>query len=95
MKKWQILLLLVGMLWVLFSCGLKFYRELEPDFAAITYLESKGYRSVRITGNLPEGRGCDSDDAYRFSFDAIPAEGKKRVNGWVCGDGEEAWYQEK
>lgn len=95
MKKWQILLLLVGMLWVLLSCGLKFYRELKPDFAAIAYLENKGYSSVRITGNLPKGRDCDPEDAYRLTFDAIPVEGKKRVNGWVCGDGEETWYQEE
>ncbi|MBT7072926.1 MAG: hypothetical protein HN855_08090 [Anaerolineae bacterium] len=95
MKKWQILVLLVGMLWVLLSCGVKFYRELEPDFAAIAYLETKGYRSVRITGNLPEGRGCNPQDAYRFSFDAIPSSGKKRVNDWVCGGGGGEWYQEK
>ena len=95
MKKWQILLLLAVMLLILISCGLKFYRELEPDFAAIAYLESKGYRSVRITGNLPEERGCDLEDAYRFTFDAIPVDGKKRLNGWVCGGGNKAWYQEK
>ena len=95
MKKWQILLLLAGMLWVLRSCGLKFYRELEPDFAAIAYLESKGYKSVRITGNLPEGRGCDLEDAYRFTFDAIPIDGKKRVNSRVCGGKDDGWYQEK
>lgn len=95
MKKWQILLLLAGMLWVLLSCGLKFYRELEPDFAAIAYLENKGYRSVRITGNIPEGRGCDAEDAHRFTFDAIPPSGKKRVGGWVCGGEDNGWYQEK
>ena len=95
MKKWQTIALLIMMLLVFFSCGLKFYRELEPDFAAIAYLESKGYRSVRITGNLPEGHGCDAQDAYRFTFDAIPVDGKKRVDGWVCGEGEAAWYQAK
>lgn len=95
MKKWQILLLLAVMLLILISCGLKFYRELEPDFAAIAYLESKGYRSVRIMGNLPDGVGCNPDDAYRFTFDAIHIDGKKRVNGWVCGDSGTVWYQAK
>lgn len=94
MKKWQTLLLLIVMLLVLFSCGLKFYQELEPDFAAIAYLESQGYTSVRITGNLPEGRGCNPQDTYRLTFDAIPTGEKKRVDGWVCGD-ETEWYQEK
>ena len=74
---------------------MKFYRELEPDFDAIEYLESKGYRAVRITGNLPNGVGCDPEDAYRFTFDAIPLSARKRVNGWVCGGGDETWYQEK
>jgi hypothetical protein len=95
MKKWHIFLLVVGMLLILFSCGLKFYRDLEPNFSAIAYLESKGYSSVRITGNLPDGRGCNPEDAYRYTFDAIPPNGKKRVNGWVCGGGDETWYQEK
>ena len=59
---------------------MKFYRELEPDFSAIAYPEGKGYTSVGITGNLPEGRGCDPKNAYRFTFDAIPTGKKKRVN---------------
>ncbi len=95
MKRWQIIVLLVVVLLTLLSCGLKFYRTLEPNFSAIAYLESRGYRSVRITGNLPEGRGCDPEDAYRYSFDAIPVEAEKRIDGWVCGGGDETWYQEK
>ncbi|MAT96668.1 MAG: hypothetical protein CL608_05950 [Anaerolineaceae bacterium] len=75
MKRWQTTVLLVFLLLILFSCGMKFYRELEPDFDAIEYLESKGYRAVRITGNLPDGVGCDPEDAYRFTFDAIPVGG--------------------
>jgi len=94
MKRWQIIILLAVALLFFFSCGSKFYRELEPNFSAIAYLEAQGYRSVRITGNLPEGIGCGPEDAHRYTFDAIPAEGKKRVDGWVCG-GEAEWYQEK
>ena len=74
---------------------MKFYRELEPNFAAIAYLEGKGYRSVRITGNLPEGIGCTSEDTFRYTFDAFPTGEKKRVDGWVCGDGKAEWYQVK
>lgn len=95
MKRWQMIALLIVILLIFFSCGMKFYRTLEPNFSAIAYLESKGYRSVRITGNLPEGRGCSPEDAYRYTFDAIPVEGKKRVDGRVCGRGDEIWYQEK
>lgn len=95
MKKWQTIALFVFLLLLLFSCGMKFYRALEPDFDAIEYLESKGYRSVRITGYIPDGRGCDSEDAYRFTFDAIPMDGKKRVGGQVCGDEDNGWYQGK
>jgi hypothetical protein len=68
---------------------------LEPDFNAIDYLESRGYSSVRITGQLAEGHGCKPDDIYRFSFDAIPVEGKRRVDGKVCGGGTATWYEEK
>jgi len=94
MKRWQIIILSPVIFLLFFSLGMKFYRALEPSFSAIAYLETQGYKSVRITGNLPKGIGCDPEDAYRYTFDAIPAEGKKRVDGWVCG-GEAEWYQEK
>ena|GEM_PF-1973660 len=79
---------------VLFFCSFTFWKELEPDFSAIAYLEGKGYSSVRITGQLAKGHGCKPDDTYRFSFDAIPAKGKRRVEAKVCGGGTAIWYEE-
>ena len=82
------------LLFLAFLC-IFLWQELEPDFKAIHYLESKGYASVRILRQLAEGRGCSPKDKYRFAFDAIPSEGKPRVDGKVCGDGEDFWYEEK
>jgi hypothetical protein len=80
---------------ILLFCSFTFWQELEPDFSAIDYLEGKGYSSVRILGQLAEGHGCKPSDTYRFSFDAIPPDGKKRVGGKVCGGGADIWYEEK
>jgi hypothetical protein len=80
---------------VLLFCSLTFWQELEPDFSAIDYLEGKGYSSVRILRQLAEGHGCKPDDRYRFAFDAIPLEGKRRMEGKVCGGGAAIWYEEK
>ena len=79
---------------VLLFCSLGFWHELKPSFSAIAYLEGKGYRSVRITGQLAKGHGCKPEDTYRFSFDAIPIEGIGRVEGKVCGGGTAIWYEE-
>ena len=94
MSNGQKAILIAFIFLVLFFCGFTFWKELEPDFSAIAYLEGRGYRSVRITGQLAEGHGCKPDDAYRFSFDAIPSDGKKRVGGKVCGGGTDTWYEE-
>jgi len=80
---------------VLFFCSFTFWKELEPDFSAIDYLESRGYSSVRILRQLAKGHGCKPDDTYRFSFDAIPLEGTGRMEGKVCGGGTAIWYEEK
>ena len=80
---------------VLFFCSYTFWKELEPDFSAIAYLEGKGYSSVRILGQIAKGHGCKPDDTYRFSFDAIPFDGIGRVEGKVCGGGTAIWYEEK
>ena len=80
---------------ILLFCTFTFWQELEPDFSAIDYLEGRGYTSVRILGQLAEGHGCKPDDAYRFTFDAIPVEGKSRVEAKVCGGGAAIWYEEK
>ena len=94
MSNLQKVILIASVFLVLFFCSFTFWKELESDFSAIAYLEGKGYRSVRITGRLAEGHGCKPDDTYRFSFDAIPVEGKRRVEGRVCGGGTATWYEE-
>ena len=88
-------MLMVFVFLILLFCSFTFWRELEPDFSAIDYLEGKAYASVRITGQLAEGHGCKPDDTYRFSFDAIPVKGKRRVDGKVCGGSTAIWYEEK
>ncbi len=50
---------------------------------------------MRILYQVAEGHGCKPDDTYRFVFDAIPLEGKGRVESKVCGGGEDFWYEEK
>ena len=80
---------------ILFFCSFTFWKELEPDFSAIDYLESRGYSSVRILHQLSKGHGCKPEDTYRFVFDAIPLEGTGRVEGKVCGGGTAIWYEEK
>ena len=80
---------------ILFFCSFTFWKELEADFSAIYYLEGKGYSSVRILRQPAEGHGCKPEDTYRFVFDAIPPEGIGRVEGKVCGGGEDFWYEEK
>ena len=82
------------LLLLVFLC-LALWQELEPGFKAIYYLEGRGYASVRILYRPAEGHGCNPKDKYRFAFDAIPPEGKSRVVGKVCGDGEDFWYEEK
>ena len=95
MSNGQKAILIAFIFLILFFCSFTFWKELEADFSAIDYLEGKGYTSVRITGRLAEGHGCEPDDSYRFSFDAIPVEGKRRVEGKVCGGGAVLWYEEK
>ena len=90
----KVILLSLFLATLLFS-GYSFWNALKPSLSAIAYLEGKGYTSARIVGNLPEGRGCKVDDAYRYSFDAIPPSGKKRVEGIVCGGDDAPWYEEK
>ena len=95
MSNGQKTFLIVFIFLAMFFCSFTFWKELEADFSAIAYLEGKGYRSVRITGQLAEGHGCEPDDAYRFSFDAIPVDSKRRVDGKICGGGTAIWYEEK
>ena len=94
MSKGKVILAACFLLVLLFICS-TFWHELEPDFSAIDYLEGKGYSSVRILGQLAEGHGCKPDDTYRFTFDAIPFDGNRRVEGRVCGGGTAIWYEEK
>ena len=95
MSNGQKALLIIFVFLILFFCSFTFWKELEPDFSAIDYLEGKGYSSVRILGQIAEGHGCETDDTYRFAFDAILLEGKRRVGGKVCGGGLAIWYEEK
>ena len=84
-------MLMAFVLLILIFCGFTFWRELEPDFSAIDFLEGKGYSSVRILYRVADEYGCKPDDAYRFVFDAIPLEGIGRVEGKVCGGSEDFW----
>jgi len=93
--KSKVVLGIVFLLLILVFLCLALGQDLVPDFKAIRYLEGKGYTSVRILYILAEGHGCSPKDRYRFAFDAIPPDGKPRVEGKVCGDGEEFWYEEK
>jgi hypothetical protein len=95
MSNGQKAILIAFVFLLLFFCGFTFWKELEPDFRAMAYLEGKGYVSVRVLGRIAEGKGCKPDDAYRFTFDAIPVEGKRRVEAKVCGGGTAIWYEEK
>lgn len=94
MSKGQKTILITFTFLILFFCSFTFWKELEPDFSAIAYLEGKGYRSVRITGQLAKGHGCKPEDTYRFSFDAVSRDGEGRVEGRVCGGGTAIWYEE-
>jgi len=95
MSKSKKAILFAFILLILFLCVFNFWQALKPSFSAIDYLEGKGYSSVRILYQVADGHGCKADDTYRFIFDAIPLEGKGRVEGKVCGDGTAIWYEEK
>ena len=95
MSKEKKAILMAFVFLILLFCSFAFWQALAPDFSAIGYLEGKGYRSVRILRQLTKGHGCNPDDSYRFAFDAIPVEEKRRVEGKVCGGGTSIWYEEK
>ena len=93
MRKKTVVIVALLALALLFLC-FTFWQALEPSLSAVRYLEGEGYSSVRILQNIPEDRGCNPDNAYRFMFDAIPLEGEKRVEGKVCQDSAGFWYEE-
>lgn len=95
MSKSKKAILIAVVFLILFFCGISFWRELEPSLNAANYLEGRGYSYVRILRYLADGHGCEPEDKYRFAFDAIPRTGKKRMEGNICGNGEDIWYEEK
>ena len=88
-------LVILALIILIIAGILSFWNALAPSFEAIRFLESKGYTHVRILYIVPEGRGCQESDLYRWVFDAVPPGEKERAEGNVCKNSAGFWYEDK